>query len=434
MNEQEHALRAAGKDVEQLLSLLCRRDPKITPLHVAENILLFDHLEKWFTADCAIKPEDFKYQTSFGPEALRGEIATFLNRGFAPDPVLDAGEVSLFSGTRCALEVSARVIFEDQGGSRGVLMPAPYWQGFKWIYEDMLGGRIYPVPLLSKDDFALTLAEIRAAYDRCEPRPRALVLTNPNNPLGINYRSQLLEEIYHWALEETEMQVFSDEIYAHCQVEAIRRSAFKSALALPIARRHPRRVHVAWGFAKDFGLSGFRIGVLASRSQQMHEAVRTTPIAEFSPMTSSNSWFLDRLFAEPEPSKPADRLMAELVPRLKASFRIVNTALDRQSIPRFTATDAALFAWLDLRRWLDKVPLAADRRPVYSHLLDSQVADPREERLYEYLVAEARVSLLPGQTLSTPQPGFFRMCFTAVPRPEVVAAIDRIGAALRALG
>lgn len=420
-------------DAEQLLSLFCENNPNLIRLHVAENVLLFDRLNKIFTSDCKMKLEDIKYQSSYGPSDLRGEIAAFLSRSFALEPAITADNVSCFAGTRCALEVSARAVFEDStGGAPNVLMPAPYWQGFKWIYEDRFGGRIVPVPLSPKDNFALTLDGIREAYESCKPLPRALILTQPNNPLGINYAPRLLEQIYGWVLGRTKMHVFSDEIYAHCQMNGIRRSQFKSALALPIARDHPERVHVAWGFAKDFGVSGFRVGVLASRSDRLHKAVRAAPVAGFSPMTSSNTWLLHKLFASAGSRKPADELMEKLAPRLKTSFEAVNTVLDDRGIPRFQRTHAAQFVWLDLRRWLDRVPSEplADSRLAQAHLLDLLAADPREKALHAYLCAEAGVSLLPGQTLATEEPGFFRLCFTAAPKGTVEKAARAIADAL----
>ena len=199
---------------------------------------------------------------------------------------------------------------------------------------------------LYPDDFALTLNAIATAYNEAsDPKPGALILTNPHNPLGINYEQSLLEDIYNWVLTSTEMHIFSDEIYAHCQMEGIPASSFVSALALPQASTNPDRIHVAWGFAKDFGLSGFRIGVLASRSATLNTAVQEN--AGFSPMTSSNNWFVTKLFAPTSPE--ADQLMEELHPLLSSSFQATIAALDQAEIPYFPSTNAAQFVWLDLQ-------------------------------------------------------------------------------------
>ncbi len=423
-------------DPEQLLSLLCACNTDLVRLHEAENVLLFDRLAATFAADGRMAVADTKYAFSYGPDDLRAEIAAFLSRGFALGSAsLTAEEVSCFAGTRCALEVSGRVLFADRP-ERGVLIPAPYWQGFNWIYHDRLGCQLVTVQLTSDDDFALSMAKIRQAYARCQPRPAALVLTNPHNPLGVNYDPELLAEIYDWVLERTEMHIFSDEIYAHCQMEGIGRSTFRSALSLPIAHRHPMRVHVAWGFAKDFGLSGFRVGVFASRNAEFHAATRQAAGAGFSPLTSSNSFFLRKLFAPTgDGATPADDMMRELAPRLRQSFVAVTEALDRRGVPRFEGTHAAQFIFLDLRRYLDRVPgdPCADSKLANVHLLDSLRCDQREKKLHAHLLHEAKVSLLPGQTLSTAEPGFFRLCFTAENEDRVVAAVEKIADALPAV-
>jgi aspartate/methionine/tyrosine aminotransferase len=424
-------------DAEQLLTRFSDLQERVISLHVAENVLLFDDLAEVLAADCRLAPDDFMYQPAQGTEALTGALAAFLNRGFGLDgeQALGAGTVSCCAGVRCALELAALALLPPQSA---VLMPAPYWQGFEWIYSGRLGGRIVPVPLDSAGGFALTLDRVKQAYASTRPAPTALVLTHPNNPLGVNYPEEVLEEIFQWVLGATPMQIFSDEIYAHCQMQGRPGPPFRSALALPAALRHPDRVHVVWGFAKDFGLSGFRAGAIASRHAALHTAVRGSAGVGFSPLPSSNEWFLRKLFASPRDGRGptwADRLMAELAPRLSASRDAVAAALDRCGIPHLARTHAALFFWLDLRRWLPPASssglLAADRPALRSsHLLDGLAADPRERALYERLIARARVSLLPGGTLETPEPGFFRLCFTAEPTESVVEAVDRIAAAL----
>ncbi len=436
------AHRAHHHDAEQLLTRFSDLQERVISLHVAENVLLFDDLAEVFTDDCGVEHEDFMYQPAQGTDRFNGALAAFLNRGFGleGERALGPGTVTCCAGVRGALELAGRALLEP---GCSVLMPAPFWQGFQWIYAGRLGGRIVPVPLDSRSGFELTLERVKAAYAAARPAPAALVLTHPNNPLGVNYPAETLEEIFQWVLRETRMQVFSDEIYAHCQMPGQMTErpgpAFRSALALPSALRHPDRVHVVWGFAKDFGLSGFRAGALASRSKELHADVRSSAGVGFTPLPSSNEWFLRKLFARPrEGGDPtwADRLMRELAPRLGAARDTVAAELDRCRIPHFPGTHAALFFWLDLRRWLAPAGLLkADRPPLLgAHLLEALAGDPREKALYEKLIARAKVSLLPGGTLETAEPGFFRLCFTAEPAATVVEAVDRIAEALGSPG
>lgn len=57
------------------------------------------------------------------------------------------------------------------------------------------------------ENFQLTLEAVQRVYKAIDPKPRFPVSTNPNNPLGGNYPQQLLEEIYEWGLEYTDMHI-----------------------------------------------------------------------------------------------------------------------------------------------------------------------------------------------------------------------------------
>ena len=105
-------------DAEQLLSLFRESNSDVIPLHVAENILLFDRLDGIFTTDPSLALEDIKYQSSYGELDLRTEIAAFLSRSFSLEQSpLTAEQVSCFSSTRCALESAARALFyRSRGG------------------------------------------------------------------------------------------------------------------------------------------------------------------------------------------------------------------------------------------------------------------------------------------------------------------------------
>ena len=152
-------------DVERLLTRFARlQEKERINLHVAENILLVDQLRKALTDDCSLAVEDLKYQSAHGPDRFNAALAAFLSRSFGLQgaAAIRGEHVSCFSGVRCALEVAARTLL---GRGRGVLMPAPYWQGFEWIYRDRLEGRILPVPLDSESGFELTLARVKGAYE-----------------------------------------------------------------------------------------------------------------------------------------------------------------------------------------------------------------------------------------------------------------------------
>ncbi|MGW1071651.1 pyridoxal phosphate-dependent aminotransferase [Streptomyces sp. NPDC002537] len=467
--DQITGLLAAIADPERRLAAHADLFPDALNLATAENVLLYPSLrEHVFAKLGTIAEENVRYATAYGTDHLRLEIGEMLRPVLSPS--LDHDDIFGTSGVSAALECLAFALKDRKdnplrSGDR-VLLPAPFWQGFKWCFEQRPELVCVPVALTAKGAgrFELTLEDLQRAYHQQPEPPRLLVLTNPNNPLGVNYDKELLERIHHWALEETEMHIISDEMYAHSQLTDAA-PPFVSALALDAYRLEAAkdRVHVVWGFAKDFGLSGFKAGVVISRSPAVQEAMKGTPTREtsswFSPFDSLKHFVIGELLAVREDGRSyALALMEQYRSVLTTAFRTVRTALDTAKVPYLhrEGANSAQFFWLDLRDWLprdaqeipyglgphfpdaERVPerLATETgKPGASGLpvLFSDISSA-EEWLRRYIAEQANVLLLPGQTLSCPEPGYFRLCFTAFGTPTVVEAVQRLGEALDLLG
>ncbi|MGW1373094.1 pyridoxal phosphate-dependent aminotransferase [Streptomyces sp. NPDC002446] len=412
-------------------------------LAVAENVLLYDSLKENVFKNPEIGPEDIRYKRSYETDELRQDIARLLKETMSP--AVGAEDIYATAGVSGALECLAFALEQGKVLKPGdqVLLPAPSWQGFKWCFEQRPGLRCVFAPLPTTGDhaFQLTLKALQDVYGKASPRPKLLVLTNPNNPLGVNYSKELLESIYTWALKQTDMHIISDEMYAHSQV-AKSKPGFHSAFALDLYPQYQDRVHVVWGLAKDFGLSGFRAGFVLSRSTYVRNAMRggkgLKEMSWFSPLDSLKNVVVGKLFRAGAGADKGrwypEQLMRSVYPEaLTASYEAVKKALSNAGVPFLSnnTDNSAQFFFLDLRKYLGKVPGMADGDawlPVFPEI------DDREEKLRAYLEKEAQVQLLPGQTLFCPSAGYFRLCFTAYGREKVVQAVDRIGAALKKLG
>lgn len=402
-------------DAEARISLLHASQPEKTNLAVAENVLIFDAVRN-LIGQHPIEEKDTKYATAYGTEEFRRKIAGFLGNTFGVG--INPEHVSCVAGVSAALECIAFSLFP--AGAIAIL-PTPYWQGFDWSFTQRPGWVMRRINLFAEQHYQLKLDDIKRACQAVEQG--ALVLTNPHNPLGMNYKQELLESIYEYVLRETRLHIISDEIYCHSQV-AGQFDKFISAFALRAYKIAPDRVHVVWGFAKDFGLSGFKAGVILSSSPEIHRALRDQgnrkSMAWFSPFDALKHKMLGKVM-----DGNADNLMTEYQRRLTAAFAGVRQSL--APISFIQLGNPAQFFWLDLRRCLGKVP---------ENLGDNlfEEIDPREEALRSYIANDAGVLLLPGQTMHSAEPGFFRLCYTAVPTNEVTSAIERVKTSLARLG
>lgn len=430
MTETEFDLLLHIADPEERAARYAAHAPGLTMLSVAENVLIYDYLRKQvFERLSVLGVRDTKYTTSYGDEDLRKGIAALLTNAFGA--AVEHKHVFGVSSVSSALECLA---FSVLSPGDQVLVPVPCWQGFRWCFEQRRGCEI--VPFTPKAN-QITAADVEEALNR-HPNARALVLTNPHNPLGINYEKQNLEAIYTLLEKRKDLHIISDEMYCLSQT-AKAAPAFVSAFALDAYKQAPAdrkaRVHVVWGLAKDFGLSGFRAGFVVSTSPTVKDALAgKSPLKEmawFSPFDSLKLWIVKQLLA----ARDGERLVTAVAieryqERLTTARTATATALSGHKIKWLRENDAAQFFWLDLREYLGKPSLECEgsARSLYPETYSE------EAKLERYLRDEAQVQLLPGGVLANPSPGWFRLCYTAVATDSVVQAVNRIGAALKKLG
>lgn len=426
------------------------RSGDYTDLSIAENALVYPLLkERVFSTRPHPLPEKAtRYVSPHDTERLATAMAGHLAASFGA-PVAPR-HVYATAGVASALEIIALALQHPAPDGevpvpRGsnVLIPAPYWQGFNWSFQEVPGLTCVPVPTYksNSDAFELTVEDLDKSYHACAQPPRLLVLTNPHNPLGGNYSPELLDCIYDWALTKTpRMHIVSDEMYRHSQLPHTS-DRFVSALSLMDKHAAADRVHVVWGFAKDFGLSGFRAGFIVSRSPNVRQVMadaddpleRMRPLSWFSQFDSLKHFYIDPITTLS--TSAWKDLMTEYSANLQVTFRAVCQALDQNGIRyhRPPGTNSAQFFWLDLREFLHHAPPARESDASVFKNPPTGPTDP-ELALAAYLLSEAKVKLLTGSTMYQLDPqGFYRLCFTAAPPAKVLEAVENLCAALRKL-
>ncbi len=340
------------------------------------------------------------YDAMIGKVEFRENLAAFMSRAFLGRTV-QAEQLAVVAGAGSVLELMFYAL-ADPG--EGVLVPTPSYAGFWADLETRDELRIIRADCSSDDGFAITPARLDAALATADCPVRALLFTNPDNPIGRVASAETIEEILRWAAAR-EIHVVFDEIYA---LSVFGETPFVSAASLwPSLGDH---VHIVWAFSKDFGASGLRCGVVVSQNEALLGAV--DQLAYWSACSGHTQHLLSSLVGDPA---AVDGYVARMQRDLASTYARVTAALDAASIP-YVPADAAFFLLCDLRAFLD-----------------APTADA-EQRLWARLLAEANVNLTPGQACRIAEPGFFRLCYAAVPIEAVEQGIRQIGACLHARG
>ena len=141
--------------------------------------------------------------------------------------------------------------------------------GYNIFFKVRAAATLIPV---TTSDFQHTLGAslipaLDEAFGSARHPVKALVISNPQNPLGMNYPKQVLEACLQFC-QSRNLHFISDEVFALSVVKCADQShaiPFCSALALdPQALKcNPSRIHIIWSMSKDLGCSGIKIvGIL----------------------------------------------------------------------------------------------------------------------------------------------------------------------------
>ncbi|KAF4662406.1 hypothetical protein FOL47_006256 [Perkinsus chesapeaki] len=274
----------------------------------------------------------------------------------------------------------------------------------------------YAAKTTADDGFRINVSALEAAYKQCIGegyRPRALITTDPGNPMGSVADVDELRAIRNWCGRKG-MWWISDEIYG-CSVQTDCDRPHISALSLPLLEGDidPPTL-VLWGFSKDMALSGMRVGLIMDVPRQMDwkliETVRSaaskqysifsqvSPIAQVvcAKMLSDEKWLSGFLQTSSE--------------RLTACKRVLCDGLAKLNIPYFEP-HAGLFLWADFTEFLEPGDDDGLR------LFDSLKSDP-----YRMVVS-------PGSCFFADKPGMVRFCYAWMSEGEEACreVVRRIG-------
>ena len=365
-------------------------------LCVAENKLVADLVASRLGAVKSVPPEVLGYDAMTGARWFRRQLGRFMGRTFL-GLEFPPERISVLAGAGSVLEILFHAL-GDPGD--GVLVPTPSYAGF-WLDLELRNRlAIVPVHTAPGDGFRLTPELLDRAADGAGRPVKALLFTNPDNPLGRVAAPGDIDAVLGWA-EHRGLHVVFDEIYA---LSVFGERSFTSVAELrPSLGGH---VHVVWAFSKDFGASGLRCGVLVSENEAFNAAVDA--LAYWACCSGHTQHLLGELISDDE---WVDGFIETMRRLLGDAYRRVTASLDGGGIA-YVPAEAGFFVLLDLRRFL------------------TQPTWDAENALWRRLLDGADVNLTPGAACHVGEPGFFRLCYAGVPSDTLEVGVRRIVALL----
>jgi aspartate/methionine/tyrosine aminotransferase len=225
------------------------------------------------------------------------------------------------------------------------------------------------------------------------------LITNPNNPLGIIYKRDILETAVTWARKRKVHSIF-DEIYA-LSTHRKYGHGFESIIKI-LDNNLDDDVHVVWSVSKDFGASGLRVGVVYSQNEIFLTGLSNLNV--FSGVSHPIQMVISELLTDDD---FVDMYLDESRERLKQSYLICIEKLEEMVLP-FVPVEAGQFVYVDFSSLLPEKTMAW------------------EQKLCQLLIDHGRMILTPGESQRERMPGMFRICYAWVSPDVLKIGMERL--------
>nr|CAB3485512.1 unnamed protein product [Digitaria exilis] len=355
----------------------------VIQMGLAENQLSLDLIEEWSlnhpeasicTAQGASQFQRIaNFQDYHGLPEFREAMAKFMGQVRGGKVTFDPDRVVMSGGATGAQDTLAFCL-ADPGDA--YLVPTPYYPAYALVsaYE---GARRQGI------------------------RVKGILITSPSNPLGTTMDRATLAMLAAFATEHR-VHLICDEIYAGSVFAKPDFVSLAEVVEHDVPGVNLDLIHIAYSLSKDFGLPGFRVGIIYSYNDAVVACARK--MSSFGLVSSQTQFFLARMLSDAE---FMSRFLAESARRLAKRHGRFTSGLREVGIGCLPG-NAGLFSWMDLRGMLrDKTPEA-------------------ELELWRVIINEVKLNVSPGTSFHCDEPGWFRVCHANMDDQTMEVALDRI--------
>ncbi len=386
------------------------------PLNVAENKLMWAVMKEKIesiTKNKEIPDWVSNYTSALGSPSFRVVLAHFMTKHLTKCP-MDPHKMGVSAGATAVIEMTSLLL-----GEKGdvVVFPAPCYP----VYRQDIGNKselerydlvthhnletIVDEPNLSIEDLDQTLKKLQSQNKRF----RMLVLTNPDNPTGGLYSIQKIEKIANWCILHG-IHLIVNEIYGlsiidtkHSEIAADYKTdrPFIS-FATVMHEKQSDFLHLWYSLSKDFGVSGFRIGLVYSHNEDFIKAYNNYN----APNMASNyaQWIMEEVLKDDTFVKSYIKENQKL---LTESYILVVKSLKKLDIP-YVPSRGSLFVWADFSKYLVENTQAA------------------ENAFWMKIYKNTGILLTPGEGFGHTKFGQFRVVYPSVCIDDLAVALGRL--------
>ncbi|XP_004502555.1 1-aminocyclopropane-1-carboxylate synthase 7-like [Cicer arietinum] len=381
----------------------------VIQMGLAENQVSFDLLEKYLEENSETSTwgkggssfrENALFQDYHGLKSFRKAMASFMEKIRGERAKFDPDRIVLTAGATAANELLT-FILANPGDA--LLVPTPYYPGFDRDLRWRTGVNIVPIHCDSSNNFQITVEALESAYKNAESmntKVKAILITNPSNPLGITIQTSVLESILDFATRKN-IHLISDEIYSGSVFSC---DEFTSIATVLESRRYKdaERVHIVYSLSKDLGLPGFRVGTIYSYNDKVVTTARR--MSSFTLISSQTQQLLASMLSD---EKFTDNYIKINRERLRKRYEMIIEGLKNARIECLKG-NAGLFCWMNL-----------------SPMMENQTKEG-ELKIWNSILHEVKLNISPGCSCHCSEPGWFRVCFANMTQQTLEIALKRI--------
>lgn len=327
-----------------------------------------------------------RYSMYMGLPKLRKLVAEKLSREWKKEVNKD-DNLFISAGS---MEGLLAVILAIVNPGEEVIVPVPdYGPHFQHIH--LAGAKAVVVPMIEEKNWHLEIEGVEKAITK---RTKAIILTNPGNPLGQVFDRDTLQEIARIA-KEADLWVLVDETYSYLTYDDIE---FVSAATI---EELTDRVIVTRTFSKEYAMTGWRLGYVYGPRQLIKQALKMHDPMVIAAATVSQKAGILALEGD-------QQVVEEMKSKLAERRRLFCNLLDGFS-PHITYVKpkGAYYVFAKIsQQILDKL-------------------GPSSEEFAMRMLKEAKVAVVPGSEFRPPEDVYIRFSF-AGEEAQFEEAMERI--------